>query len=233
MFPMRINKYLTQQGFCSRREADGLIRMGVVRINGRIAELGDPVEEHDEVKVREKRIGLSSQRTYIKLHKPPGITTTTDLDDPDNIISFVNHPRRIFPVGRLDKFSSGLILLTDDGDIVNLILRSKYAHEKEYVVKVDQPFDQAFIRQMSTGVEVLGSPTLPCKVDRLGARTFRLLLTEGRNRQIRRMCEALGYRVTDLTRVRIMHILLDDLPMGQWQDLAPQELKELFKRIGR
>lgn len=231
MSQIRINKYLTAQGFCSRRVADELIREGVVSINGRAASLGDQVGPDDVVHVRDTIVATKNTQVYIKLHKPPGITTTTEKSDPDNIIDFVNHPKRIFPIGRLDKYSSGLILLTDDGEIVNKVLRSRYEHEKEYIVKVDRPFDQAFLTAMSSGVDVLGRPTLPAQVSRLGARTFKIVLTEGRNRQIRRMCEALEYRVAALKRVRIMNIELGDLPIGQWRDLTPEELKGLFARI--
>jgi 23S rRNA pseudouridine2604 synthase len=229
----RINKFFTQQGLCSRREADRLIEEGRVTINGRVAVLGDQVGPGDVIARDGRVVAWGNEPVYIKFHKPVGITTTTELDVPDNIIAYIGHPARIFPVGRLDKDSSGLILLTNDGDIVNDVLRAEHGHEKEYLVQVDRPFDQAFLDRMARGVVILGKPTRPCTVSRCGTRRFRIILTEGRNRQIRRMCRALGYRVVSLHRVRIMHLTIDDLRVGQWKNLTNQERARLFAALGR
>jgi 23S rRNA pseudouridine2604 synthase len=230
---MRINKFFTEQGLCSRREADRLIAEGRVTINGVVAKLGDQVSPQDLV----ARDGIVLQRgnrsVYIKYHKPVGVTTTTELHVPRNIISEIRHPERIFPIGRLDKDSSGLILLTNDGDIVNEILRVEHGHEREYRVEVDREFDDSFPLRMSEGVMILGVRTRPCTVVRLGPRRFRIILTEGRNRQIRRMCQALGYRVVSLHRVRIMHITVEGLHAGQWMDLSSEERRLLFQALGR
>ena len=230
---IRINKFFTQQGLCSRREADRLIEEGRVTINGRVAVLGDQVRPGDVIVGDGRVVAWGNEPVYIKFHKPVGITTTTELDVPDNIIAFIGHPARIFPVGRLDKDSSGLILLTNDGDIVNEVLRAEHGHEKEYLVQVDRPFDQAFLDRMARGVVILGKPTRPCTVSRCGKRQFRVILTEGRNRQIRRMCRALGYRVVSLHRVRIMHLTIGDLRVGQWKNLTHQERARLFADLGR
>ena len=230
---MRINKFFTEQGLCSRREADRLIAEGRVTINGVVAKLGDQVSPQDLV----ARDGIVLQRgnrsVYIKYHKPVGVTTTTELHVSRNIISEIRHPERIFPIGRLDKDSSGLILLTNDGDIVNEILRVEHGHEREYRVEVDREFDDSFPLCMSEGVMILGVRTRPCTVVRLGPRRFRIILTEGRNRQIRRMCQALGYRVVSLHRVRIMHITVEGLHAGQWMDLSSEERRLLFQALGR
>lgn len=228
---MRINKFISETGFCSRREADKLVTAGHVTINGVKAELGSQAELGDDVRINGRPIGKQSKHVYIALHKPVGITCTTELHIKENIVDFVNHKERIFPIGRLDKDSEGLILLTNDGDVVNPILRSEGKHEKEYIVTVDKPITQAFLNGMSEGVHILGSMTLPCKVKRLGDKTFNIILTEGRNRQIRRMCEAFGYRVFRLKRVRIMNIFLGDLPKGKWRDLSEDEKRVLFKEI--
>lgn len=229
--PIRINKFFTQQGLCSRREADRLIEEGRVTINGLVARLGDPVQPGDVIGRDGRTLPWGNQSIYIKFHKPVGITTTTEPDVPDNIIAYIGHPDRIFPIGRLDKDSSGLILLTNDGDIVNRVLRVEHGHEKEYLVLVDRPFDRAFLSQMARGVVILGRATRPCTVARLGPRKFRIILTEGRNRQIRRMCQALGYRVQSLHRVRIMHITIQGLAVGQWADLSARERAELFTAL--
>ncbi|HMZ56035.1 MAG TPA: pseudouridine synthase [Nitrospira sp.] len=230
---MRINKFFTEQGLCSRREADRLIAEGRVTINGVVAKLGDQVLPQDLV----ARDGVVLQRgnrsVYIKYHKPVGVTTTTELHIPRNIISEIRHPERIFPIGRLDKDSSGLILLTNDGDIVNEILRVEHGHEREYRVEVDREFDETFLTRMGEGVVILGARTRPCTTTRLGPRRFRIILTEGRNRQIRRMCQALGYRVVSLHRVRIMHITVEGLHAGQWTDLSAEERERLFQALGR
>ncbi len=230
---IRINKFFTAQGICSRREADRLIEEGRIAINGRIARLGDKVGPNDVVTRDGHVIRRNVEGVYIKYHKPVGVITTSEPHVKRNIIAEIGHPSRIFPVGRLDKDSSGLILLTNDGDIVNAILRTEYGHEREYVVQVDREFDERFLERMAAGVMVLGKRTKPCTVVRLGSRRFRIVLTEGRNRQIRRMCQALGYRVVSLQRVRIMHITLDGLRPGQWKNLTEQERSKLFRALGR
>ncbi|MGE3154713.1 MAG: pseudouridine synthase [Nitrospiraceae bacterium] len=230
---IRINKFFTEQGICSRRDADQLVEERRVMVNGRRAVLGDVVTPCDRVELDGRLIPWGSRRVYIRYHKPVGITTTSEPDVPGNIIAAINHSERIFPIGRLDKDSSGLILLTNDGDIVNEILRVEHSHEREYVVRVDRPFDREFIERMAAGVLVLGRPTLPCRVRRETADRFRIVLIEGRNRQIRRMCQALGYRVIALQRVRIMHLTLDGLPVGRWRDLTATERDELFRAVGR
>lgn len=230
---IRINKFFTEHGITSRRGADRLIEDGRVTINGRRAVLGDVVSPRDRVELDGRPVAWGQARVYIKYHKPVGITTTSEPHVQGNIIAAINHPERIFPVGRLDKDSSGLILLTNDGDLVNDILRVEHGHEREYRVEVDRPFDHAFVERMSRGVMVLGKPTLPCKVWTVGPRRFHIVLMEGRNRQIRRMCQELGYRVVALQRIRIMHVTLEGLPVGTWKDLSRDELSELFRAIGR
>lgn len=222
-----LNKYISQTGVCSRREADKWIDEGRVEINGKVAIKGNRVEEGDIVKVDGKTLSAKPESIYIALNKPPGITCTTDLKDPDNIIEFMDHPQRIFPIGRLDKPSTGLILLTNDGDIVNKILRVENNHDKEYIVSVDKGITQDFVKKMSKGLPILDTITLPCKVQQVSRFVFRITLTQGLNRQIRRMCEYLGYQVVSLKRIRIMNIKLDGLKMGEWRDLEPKELKEL------
>ncbi|ODT44866.1 MAG: 23S rRNA pseudouridine synthase F [Nitrospira sp. SCN 59-13] len=230
---MRINKFFTEQGLCSRREADRLVAEGRVTINGVVAKLGDQVLPQDIVARDGTILQRGNRAVYIKYHKPVGVTTTTELHVPRNIISEIKHRERIFPIGRLDKDSSGLILLTNDGDIVNEILRVEHGHEREYRVEVDREFDDAFLSRMAEGVVILGERTRPCLMTRLGPRRFRITLTEGRNRQIRRMCQALGYRVVSLHRVRIMHITVEGLHAGQWMDLNREERCRLFEALGR
>jgi 23S rRNA pseudouridine2604 synthase len=229
----RINKFFTQQGIGSRREADQWIEAGRVTINGRVAELGDRVVPGDTVARDGKVVPWGNRSVYIRFHKPLGVTTTCELDVPDNIIAFIGHAQRIFPIGRLDKDSSGLILLTNDGEIVNKVLRAEHGHEKEYLVQVDRPFDQAFLDRMASGVMILDKRTKPCTATRRGPRELRIILTEGRNRQIRRMCETLGYRVTALHRIRIMNITLEGLAVGQWKNLADREREDLFAILRR
>ncbi|GED29912.1 23S rRNA pseudouridine(2604) synthase RluF [Brevibacillus centrosporus] len=228
---MRINKYISETGFCSRRESDKLIEAGRVTINGRLAELGSTVSPGDDVRVDGNPLGAKKKSVYIALNKPVGITCTTELHVKGNIIDFVNHPERIFPIGRLDKDSQGLILLTNDGDIVNKILRAENNHEKEYIVTVDKPITPLFIQGMSGGVRILGTITKPCKVTKISDRVFKIVLTQGLNRQIRRMCQAFGYQVRQLKRVRIMNIELGELRVGQWRDLTERELTELNKSL--
>ncbi|GAB6257774.1 MULTISPECIES: 23S rRNA pseudouridine(2604) synthase RluF [Peribacillus] len=228
---MRINKFISESGITSRRGADKWIADGRVTINGMVAELGSQAEPGDDVRVDGKPIKVEQQNVYIALNKPIGITSTTEKHIKGNIVDFVNHPLRIFHIGRLDKDSSGLILLTNDGDIVNEILRAENKHEKEYIVTVDKPITASFIKDMSSGVEILDTKTLPCKVEQLTKYTFNITLMQGLNRQIRRMCSALGYEVRDLHRIRIMNIHLDGLANGQWRDLTEDELTELFKEL--
>jgi 23S rRNA pseudouridine2604 synthase len=224
---MRINKFVSETGICSRREADSWIEAGRIRINGVIATLGSKVEDGDKVLIDGKPVGAKKQPLYIALNKPIGITCTTERHIEGNIIDFIGHSERIFPIGRLDKDSEGLILLTNNGDIVNEILRVENAHEKEYVVTVDRPVTDAFLRGMSSGVRIMGELTQPCIVMRVHDNTFRIILTQGLNRQIRRMCAAFEYKVRRLQRVRIMHIQLGELKRGQWRDLTKTELQHL------
>ena len=225
----RINKYLSEVGYCSRREADRLIFEGKVTINGKTPEIGAKVEESDQVEVKGQRIEKSAtqKNIYLAFNKPIGIVCTTDRKvEPNNVIDFIKYPKRIFPIGRLDKRSEGLIFLTNDGDIVNKILRARNNHEKEYIVKVNRPINSDFVQSMSNGVEILGTKTKNCFVKQLGPKKFKIILTQGLNRQIRRMCEALGYRVRSLKRVRIMNIKLD-MPSGEYREFSKEELLEL------
>ena len=225
----RINKYLSELGYCSRRRADRLIDEGKVTINGKIPEIGTKVEDGDQVEVEGQSIEklTKQKKIYLAFNKPVGIVCTTDRGvEPDNIIDFIKYPKRIFPIGRLDKSSEGLIFLTNDGDIVNKILRSRNNHEKEYIVRVNRPINREFILTMSNGVEILGTKTKNCFVKKLGPKKFKIILTQGLNRQIRRMCESLGYRVKSLKRVRIMNIKLD-LPIGKYREFTKEELSEL------
>ncbi|UFH32011.1 23S rRNA pseudouridine(2604) synthase RluF [Chryseobacterium sp. C-71] len=224
----RINKYLSEVGFCSRRAADKLLEEGRIKINGKVPELGTKVSDEDVVEVDGKPIRENDESPiYIAFNKPVGIVCTTDTKrEIDNIIEYINHPKRIFPIGRLDKPSEGLILLTNDGDIVNKILRGKNNHEKEYLVRVDKPLNSKFLEKMRNGVPILDTVTKKCEVERIDDMTFRIVLTQGLNRQIRRMCEFLGYEVKKLKRIRIMNIKLD-MPLGKWRDLTAEELSEL------
>ena len=226
-----LNKYISSTGICSRREADKLIEAGRVKINGEVAKKGNRVEDDDKVAIDNKPLKTKPKQIYIALNKPPGVTCTTDVRHRDNIINFINHPQRIFPIGRLDKASSGLILLTNDGDIVNKILRKENRHEKEYIVKVDRPISKKFIEKMSAGIPIFDTVTEPCKVEKLSKTLFRITLTQGLNRQIRRMCEYLGYNVLTLKRIRIMHIHLDDIAPGKWRNLTKEELQNLRNAI--
>jgi 23S rRNA pseudouridine2604 synthase len=227
---VRLNKYLGESGTCSRREADELIAEGRVTVNGVPAVLGTQVAEGDDVRLDGDPVGTARKRVkpvYIALNKPVGITCTTERHVAGNIIDFVDHPERVFPIGRLDKDSEGLILLTNDGDIVNEVLRAEHRHEKQYVVGVDRPLAPEFFAQMAAGVRLSDETTRPCKVTRLGAKLFDIVLTQGLNRQIRRMCEALGYTVVSLQRIRIMHIRLGELPLGRWRQLTAAEIAPL------
>ncbi len=223
-----INKFIAGTGFCSRREADKLLDAGRIQLNGTVAQRGNRVSEGDTVLLDGKPLAEPPRTRYLALHKPAGITCTTDRRDKSNIIDYLNYPERIFPVGRLDKASTGLLLLTNDGDIVNKILRVENAHEKEYIVTVDKPMNREFLRQMAAGVPILGTVTNPCTIEKLGPQRFRIFLTQGLNRQIRRMCEALGYEVRTLKRVRIMNVRLDDQPVGELRELREDELEVLL-----
>ena len=224
----RINKYLSEVGYCSRRAADKLIEDGRVTINGEVPLMGTKIVEGDVVKVDGKSVFKKDEKAvYLVLNKPRGIVCTTDTRvEKDNIIDFLNYPKRIFPIGRLDKASEGLILMTNDGDIVNKILRARNNHEKEYIVQVNKPIDNDFIKKMSQGVPILDTVTRPCKVEQLSRVRFKIILTQGLNRQIRRMCEYLGYHVQQLKRVRIMNIHLD-LPNGKYREMTKEEFREL------
>jgi 23S rRNA pseudouridine2604 synthase len=225
---MRLNKFLAETGSCSRREADQWIEAGRVTVNGTAAVLGTQVEAGDEVRVDGRPLRARPKRVYLALNKPVGIECTTDRDVPGNIVDFVAYPERIFPIGRLDKDSEGLILLTNDGDIVNTVLRAEHEHEKEYIVSVDRPLTPAFLAGMAAGVPILDTVTNPCKLTQVGRNTFRIVLTQGLNRQIRRMCEHFDYTVRRLQRVRIMHVHLGTLPVGQWRELTDVELRGLL-----
>ena len=228
---MRINKFLAETGIVSRRGADQWIEDGRVTINGVLATVGSQVVNGDNVCVDGKPVQKEEQLVYIALNKPVGITSTTEKHIKGNVVDFVNHPLRIFHIGRLDKESEGLLLLTNDGDIVNEILRAENHHEKEYVVQVDKPITEQFLQRMAAGVEILDTKTLPCRVEKVSNYVFKIILEQGLNRQIRRMCSALGYSVKRLQRIRIMNIHLGNLKVGQWRDLTEKERTELFKLL--
>ena len=227
---MRLNKYISETGICSRREADSWIEQGRVTVNGKRAELGTQVQDGDEVKVNGRAVGAKKKQVYIAFNKPVGITCTTERHIEGNIVDFINHPDRIFPIGRLDKDSEGLILLTNNGDIVNEILRVENGHEKEYIVTVDKPVSEDFLAGMAKGVHLpeLATTTKPCRTSRISERVFRIVLAQGLNRQIRRMCEAFGYEVRRLQRVRIIELRLGKLKPGEWRDLTTEELRGLL-----
>lgn len=231
----RLNKFISESGYCSRREADKLIEQNRVQINGKTPELGTKVMPGDKVTVNGKTISASaenkSDRVYIAYNKPIGITCTTERHVKGNIIDAIKHKDRIFPIGRLDKPSEGLIFLTSDGDIVNKILRAENAHEKEYVVTVDKPINDRFKSRMEKGIPILGTVTKPCKVKVINRNQFSIILTQGLNRQIRRMCEYLGYEVTKLKRTRIMNVTLKGLKIGQWRELSKQEMATINNAI--
>ncbi|WP_042478545.1 23S rRNA pseudouridine(2604) synthase RluF [Bacillus ndiopicus] len=228
---MRINKFLAETGAVSRRGADKWIEEGRITINGELATIGSKVQEGDIVCVDGQPVSKEEQLVYIALNKPVGITSTTEKHIKGNVVDFVNHPLRIFHIGRLDKDSEGLLLLTNDGDIVNEILRAEHHHEKEYIVQVDKPVTDKFLQKMASGVDILDTTTLPCRVEKISSNVFKIILEQGLNRQIRRMCSALGYSVKRLQRIRIMNIHLGNLKVGQWRDLTKQELQELFKHL--
>lgn len=228
----RINKYLSEVGYCSRRAADKLIEQGRVTINGKVPEMGTKVVPGDDVSVDGTAVSTPLEKpVYLAFNKPIGIVCTTDSRvEKDNIIDFINYPKRIFPIGRLDKPSEGLIFLTNDGDIVNKILRARNNHEKEYLVTVDKPIRADFLKKMRNGVPILDTITRNCEVSQVSTNQFRIILTQGLNRQIRRMCEYLGYRVKKLKRIRIMNVHLD-LPVGKWRDLTAEELQQIYKLV--
>jgi len=231
---MRINRFFTEHGVCSRRAADKHVEAGRVRINGVVAKHGDAVSEGDRVSLDGKRVAVPEKRPVVlAYHKQPGIECTSDKRVPENIIDAVGYHERIFHIGRLDKFSEGLILLTNRGELVNQILRARGKHEKEYLVEVDVAISELSLRRMRSGIVIQGRRTLPCRVQRMGARTFRMVLTEGRNRQIRRMCEAENLRVKRLLRVRVMNIELGTLRPGRWRRLRDDELGVLEKRVAK
>jgi len=228
---VRINKYLSESGFCSRREADRLLEEGRITINGKSPELGTKVAPGDEVRVNGELVTNANKKPiYLSFHKPAGIECTTNLNIPDNIVDYINYPERVFPIGRLDKASEGLIFMTNDGDIVNKILRARNNHEKEYIVTVNHPITDRFIERMSNGIPILETITKKCKVEQISKYVFRIILTQGLNRQIRRMCEYLDYEVTALKRTRIINISLD-VAEGKYRNLTDVEVSELNKLI--
>lgn len=231
METIRLNKAISETGFCSRREADKYIENRQVKVNGKIAELGTKVTANDQIEVSGKRITKEVENIYLAFNKPVGITCTTDTAIKDNIITYINYPERIFPVGRLDKPSEGLIFMTNDGDIVNKILRSKNNHQKEYIVRVNKKITFDFLKKMGNGVPILGTVTKKCRVTKLNDFTFSIVLTQGLNRQIRRMCEYLDYRVVALKRIRIMNISLGNLKKGEYRHFTAAELKELHRLV--
>ncbi len=230
---IRINKYLSEAGVCSRREADRQIERGIVTINGRTAVMGDKVCPSDEVMYGKKRVSMEEEVILLAVNKPSGIVCTSEKREKDNIIDYMNYPKRIYPIGRLDKNSHGLILMTNQGELANQIMRSRSYHEKEYIVKVNKDITDDFLRKMSGGVhlEELKTTTRPCQVEKVGKRTFRIILTQGLNRQIRRMCEQFQYRVLDLKRVRIMNICLGNLKEGTYRKITGQEWKDLQEQL--
>ena len=227
----RLNKFIADSGYCSRREADRLIQEGRVRLDGRVGALGDRVQPGMAVTVDGKPLTGEGEKVYLLLNKPRGIVCTADPREPMNVVDYLGYPGRVFPVGRLDKDSEGLLLLTSDGGIVNRVLRAAGGHEKEYEVQIDRPVTPEFVRRMSEGVPILDTVTLPCRVRRTGERSFNIILVQGLNRQIRRMCEALGANVTYLRRIRIMNLRLGRLQPGQWRALTEAELAELMGRL--
>ncbi|AWK02902.1 23S rRNA pseudouridine(2604) synthase RluF [Flavobacterium crocinum] len=227
----RLNKFIGETGYCSRREADKLIEEGRVTLNGAVAEMGTKVSSNDEVRIDGKLIVEKNEKMiYLAFNKPVGIECTTNLEVKNNIVDYINYPKRIFPIGRLDKASEGLIFMTNDGDIVNKILRARNNHEKEYTVTVNKPITERFIQRMGNGVPILDTVTKKCKVEQISKYTFKIILTQGLNRQIRRMSEYLGYEVTALKRIRIINISLD-VPVGRYRDLTDDEIKELNQLI--
>lgn len=233
--PVRINKYLSEAGICSRREADRRIAAGSIFINGKAAAIGDKVFPGDKVICGQEEVSKEEEMVLLVVNKPRGIVCTAEKREKDNIVDFVNYPKRIYPVGRLDKDSHGMVLMTNQGDLVNEIMRARNFHEKEYIVKVNRDITEEFLRGMSGGVylEELDATTRPCRIEKVGKRAFRMILTQGMNRQIRRMCDAFSYRVLDLKRVRIMNIRLGDLKEGRYREVTAKEWEELQEQIGK
>lgn len=227
-----INKYISDTGFCSRRQADTYIEQYRVEINGSIALKGNRVADGDVVTIDGEKIKTNKKVVYIALYKPRGITTTTDTTDKHNVISYINYKSRIFPVGRLDRPSEGLLLLTNDGDMVNKILRAGNNHEKEYVVTVEQEINQEFLQKMRNGIKIDGTVTKKCKVEQVSKNKFKIILVQGLYRQIRKMCEACNYHVTQLVRTRIMHLTIKNLAVGKWRYLTPDEIKKMEELVG-
>jgi len=227
----RLNKAISDSGYCSRRQADKLIEQERVKVNGEIATLGDRVMPEDIIEVNGEVITKNEHLVYLALNKPAGITCTTDTRIKGNVVDFIGHKERIFHIGRLDKPSEGLLLMTNDGDIVNKILRAGNKHEKEYIVKVDRRITDDFIKRMSSGIPILDTVTKKCEVEKIGRYIFRITLIQGLNRQIRRMCEHLDYGVVSLKRIRIMNIHLDNLPIGEWRDLSKKEYNDLTNSL--
>lgn len=227
----RLNKFVADSGYCSRREADRLIAEGRVQVDGRPGELGDRVLPGMRVTVDGQSLSGRGEKVYIALNKPAGIVCTTDPREPMNVVDYLDYPIRIFPVGRLDKDSEGLLLMTSDGEIINRILRAAGGHEKEYEVEIDRPVTKEFVEKMSAGVPILDTVTLPCRVRRTGEKSFNIILMQGLNRQIRRMCEALGCNVVRLRRIRIMNVRLGAMRPGQWRELSEEELSGLMGRL--
>lgn len=227
----RLNKFIADSGYCSRREADRLIEEGRVKVDGRVGVLGDKILPGMSVIVDGHSLTGDGEKVYILLNKPRGIVCTADPREPMNVVDYIDYPVRVFPVGRLDKDSEGLLLLTSDGGIVNRMLRAAGGHEKEYEVMIDRPVTEAFVKKMMAGVPILDTVTLPCRVRKTGERSFNIVLVQGLNRQIRRMCEALGTNVTHLRRVRIMNLRLDGMKLGEWRELTPAELKALTAQL--
>lgn len=230
---IRINKYLSEAGICSRREADRQIERGIVTINGRAAAMGDKVSPGDVVMYGKKRVSMEEEVILLAVNKPSGIVCTSEKREKNNIVDYIDYPKRIYPIGRLDKSSHGLILMTNQGELANQIMRSRNYHEKEYIVKVNKDITEDFLQKMSGGVhlEELKATTRPCQVEKVGKRTFRIILTQGLNRQIRRMCEQFQYRVIDLKRVRIMNIRLGNLKEGTYRKVSGQEWKDLQEQL--
>lgn len=228
---MRLNKYLSDAGICSRREADRLVQEGKILVDGKAAVLGMQIEEGQEILVNGKAVRREEKKVLLLFHKPRGIECTANPKIKNNVISYIDYPIRIYYIGRLDKDSEGLLLLTNQGELVNKMMRAGNCHEKEYLVTVDKPVTEDFIKKMSKGVPVLGTVTRKCRVEKTGEKTFRIILTQGLNRQIRRMCEYLGYRVKRLKRIRIMNLELGDLPVGQYREAEKKELEDLKSLI--
>ena len=228
----RLNKFIADSGYCSRREADRLISEGRVKVDGRVGVLGDKILPGMSVTVDNQSLTGDGEKVYILLNKPVGIVCTADPREPMNVVDYIDYPIRIFPVGRLDKDSEGLLLMTSDGEIVNRLLRAAGGHEKEYEVTVDRPVTREFLEGMMKGVPILDTVTLPCKIRRTGDRSFNIIIVQGLNRQIRRMCEYFGYNVTSLRRIRIMNIKLGNMKPGQWRELTDEEFTTLMNRLG-